>query len=76
MAKMPPLLRISSSLGVSGTGSYVLPCVTLTICRVAGSKRELVAVARVGHGLGTLHDVQAEVEGVAAEDVAHVVGRR
>ena len=37
IAKMPPLLRISSSLGVSGTGSYVLPCVTLAICRVAGS---------------------------------------
>ena len=38
-----------------------------------GFERELVAILRVGHGLGTLHHVQAEVERVAAEDVAHVV---
>ena len=36
-------------------------------------ERELVAVLRVGHRLWTLHDVQAEIERVAAEDVAHVV---
>jgi hypothetical protein len=36
-------------------------------------ERELVAVPRVGHRLRALHDVQAEVERVAAEDVAHVV---
>ena len=36
-------------------------------------ERELVAVSRIGHGLGALHHVQAEVERVAAEDVAHVV---
>ena len=33
---------------------------------------ELVAVARVGHGLRTLHHVQAEIERVPAKDVAHV----
>src|SRR5207245_10261897 len=33
---------------------------------------ELVAVARVGHGLRGLRDMQAEVEGVPAEDVLHV----
>ena len=41
--------------------------------RAAGRiEGELVAVLRVGHGLRALHDVQAEVEAVAAEDVAHV----
>ena len=39
----------------------------------AGSNAKRVAVLRVGHRLRALHDVQAEVEGVAAEDVAHVV---
>ena len=34
---------------------------------------ELVAVSRVGHRLAALHDVQAEVDRVAPEDVAHVV---
>ena len=38
-----------------------------------GIERELVAVARVGDRLGALHDVQPEIERVAAEDVAHVV---
>ena len=33
---------------------------------------ELVAIARVGDRLRTLHDVQAEIERVPAEDVAHV----
>src|SRR4026208_2291775 len=28
-----------------------------------GIERELVAVLRIGDGLGTLHDVQAEIEG-------------
>ena len=36
-------------------------------------EEKFVAVARVGDGLGALDDVQAEIEGVAAEDVAHVV---
>ncbi len=72
-AKMPPLWRISSSFALSGTGVYVLPCVTLTSCARHGIEGELVAVLRVGHRLGALHDVQAEVERVAAEDVAHVV---
>ena len=35
-------------------------------------ERELIAVTRIGDRLGALDDVQAEVEGVAAEDVAHV----
>ena len=73
IAKIPPLCLISSSLGVSGTGSYVFPCVTLVIRRVTGSNEKFVAVARVGDGLRALDDVQAEIEGVAAEDVAHVV---
>ena len=38
-----------------------------------GVERELVALLRVEHRLGALHHVQPEVEGVAAEDVAHVV---
>ena len=33
---------------------------------------ELVAVTRIRHRLRTLDDVQSEVQGVAAEDVAHV----
>jgi hypothetical protein len=36
-------------------------------------ERKLVTVAGVGHRLGTLHDVQAEVERVPAKDVAHVL---
>ncbi len=36
-AKMPPPERISSSFGESGTGAYVLPCVSLVSARVAGS---------------------------------------
>ena len=36
-------------------------------------ERELVAVPRIGNGLRTLDDVQAEVERIAPEDVAHVV---
>jgi hypothetical protein len=35
---MPPLRRISSSFGVSGTGSYVRPWVSLTSVRADGSK--------------------------------------
>jgi hypothetical protein len=34
---------------------------------------ELVAVTGIGDGLRTLHDVQAEIEGVFTKDVAHVV---
>ena len=37
-AMMPPERRISSSFGVSGTGSYVLLRVSLVIRRVKGSK--------------------------------------
>ncbi len=40
-AKMPPLRRISSSLGESGTGSYAVPCVSLVSLRVRGSKVKL-----------------------------------
>ena len=36
-------------------------------------ERELVAVLRVGDGFGALHDVQAEVEAVPPEDIAHVL---
>jgi len=36
-------------------------------------ERELVAVFGVGHCLRALHDLQPEIEGVAPEDVAHVV---
>ncbi len=39
-----------------------------------GVEAELVAIARIAHCLGTLDDVQAEVEGVATKNVAHVVG--
>ena len=38
-----------------------------------GIKGELVLVAGIGDRLGTLHDVQAEVERIAPEDVAPVV---
>ena len=37
-----------------------------------GVEAEFVAVGRIGHRLGTLDDFQAEVERVAAKDVAHV----
>ncbi len=37
-----------------------------------GIETEGVAVAGVGHGLGTLHHVQPEIERIAAEDVPHV----
>ena len=72
-AKMPPLRRISSSLGESGTGVYALPLRDVLDPARHRIERELVAVPRVGDGLGALHDVQAEVERVAAEDVAHVL---
>ena len=38
-----------------------------------GIERECVAFLGVGHGLEALHHVEAEIEGVAPEDVAHVV---
>ena len=38
-----------------------------------GIERQLVAVLRVGNRLGTLNNMEAEIEGVAAKDVAHVV---
>ena len=72
-AKMPPLRRISSSFGESGTGVYVFPCVTLASAAGRRIEREFIAVAGVGDRLGTLHDVQAEVERIAPEDVAHVL---
>ena len=37
-AKMPPVCRISSSFALSGTGSYVLPCVSFVSRRDCGSK--------------------------------------
>ena len=72
-AKMPPLRRISSSFGVSGTGLVGLALRDVGELPRHRIERELVAVLRVGDGLRALHDVQAEVEGVAPEDVAHVV---
>ena len=38
-----------------------------------GLEFQFVAVARIGDRLGALQDVQPEVEGIPAEDVAHVV---
>ena len=38
-----------------------------------GIERELVAVLRIGDRLRTLDNMEAEIEGVAAKDVAHVV---
>src|SRR4029079_11883237 len=35
--------------------------------------RELVAFARISDSVGALHDMQAEIECVAPEDVAHVL---
>ena len=54
-------------------GRSVLPCVTFDRRRDDGIEFELVAVARIGNRLRTLHHLQTEVERVAAEDVAHVV---
>ena len=70
---MPPLRRISSSFGGQRHG---LVRRALRLVREAaghGIEAELVAVARIGDRLGALHDVQPEVEAVAAEDVPHVV---
>ena len=37
-----------------------------------GLERESIAVVRIGNRFWALHDVQTQVERVAAEDVAHV----
>ena len=54
----------------------VLPCVSFASARVTGIEGELVAVLRVGDGLGALHDVQAEVEARCAGRCRPCCGRR
>ena len=68
--------RCGGSLLPSATaapGRRSCPASRFAAARRQRIERELVAVLRVGDGLRALHDVQAEVEAVAAEDVAHVV---
>ena len=69
-AMMPPLRRISSSFGVSGSGSYVFDCVRFSSRLVLGIEQKLVTVPCIVDRLGALHDMQPEIERVAAEDVS------
>jgi len=71
-SKIPPPLRISSSFTVRGTGRVLLPLRDVSERARLHVEFQRVAVSRVGHRLGALHDVEAEIERVPPEDVAHV----
>ena len=73
-AKMPPAAADLVFLGGQRQRRRrSCPASRWRAARVAGSKVNSSPSLRVGHRLGALHDVQPEVERVAAEDVAHVV---